>query len=109
MALAKIHRPFGHRVNQAIYRYVASYPRSGNMWFQNALSDQLEQKIIPKLRGLSRDADDKADEVLDEIGGVIHKVNDDCLETAYHAARERLVFQWGGVNREADVEQGTNR
>ena len=99
-ALAKIHRPFGHRVNQAIYRYVANYPEGVADGFRCAMADQLEQKIIPRLRGLSRDTDEKAEEVLDEIGGLINDLGDADLTSAFGAARERTVFQWAGVNRQ---------
>jgi len=98
--LARIHRPFGHRVHQAMYRYAANYPRWVDGCFRCAMADQLEQKIIPRLRGLSRDTDEKAEEVLDEIGGLINDLGDADLTNAFGAARERTVFQWAGVNRQ---------
>lgn len=99
--LAKINRPFAQRVYQAMYRYVANYPRlPSDDWFRCAMTDQLEQKIIPRLRGLSRDTDEKAEEVLDEIGGLINDLGDADLTNAFGAARERTVFQWAGVNRQ---------
>lgn len=98
-ALAKIHRPYGHRVYQAMYRYVANYPRWDESWFHQAVADQLEQKIIPRLRGLSRDTDENADEVLREMQQVIAKLDDKPLEEAFKQACERSVFQWVGVQR----------
>ncbi|MBM4017424.1 MAG: hypothetical protein FJ288_03705 [Planctomycetes bacterium] len=101
--LARIHRPFGHRVHQAMYRYAANYPRWAADWFHCAMADQFEQKVIPRLRGLSRDTDEKADEVLDEIGALINGLHDIALAGAFGAARERpSAFQWAGVNREAE-------
>ena len=104
VALAKIHRPFGHRVYQAMYRYVANYPRWVPDWYQCAMADQFEQKIIPRLRGLSRDTDEKAAEVLDEIGRLIADLHDTALTGAFNEVCERPVFQWMGVNREREHE-----
>lgn len=100
VVLARIHRPFGQRVYQAMYRYVANYPRGISSWFESAMADQLEQKIIPRLRGLSRDTDEKAGEVLDEIGRLIAGLHDQALIDAFNDVRERPTFQWMGVNRE---------
>lgn len=99
--LARIHRPFGHRVHQAMYRYAANYPRWAADWFHCAMADQFEQKIIPRLRGLSHEEREN-EEVLAEIGTLIHGLGDSALTSAFGAARERPVFQWAGVNREAE-------
>jgi hypothetical protein len=98
--LAGIHRPFGHRVYQAMYRYVANYPRWNRDWFECAMADQFEQKIIPRLRGLSRDTDEKAGAVLDDVGRLIAELQDEPLRHAFDAVRESPVFHWVGVNRE---------
>jgi len=104
VTLARIHRPFGQRVYQAMYRYVANYPRWVPDWYQCAMADQFEQKIIPRLRGLSRDTDEKAGEVLDEIGQLIADLHDTALTGAFNEVCERPVFQWMGVNREHEHE-----
>ena len=50
-------RPFGHRMSQAMLHYIANYPNAGSET-QNSdavdlgLADQIEQRILPKLRGL---------------------------------------------------------
>lgn len=98
-ALAKIHRPFAMRVYQAMYRYVTRYPRWVPDGFRCAMADQFEQKIIPRLRGLSREEREN-EEVLDEISRLIHGLGDGALTSAFGAARDRPVFQWAGVNRE---------
>lgn len=108
LALAGIYRPFGFRVHQAMQRYIANYPRwrydGGGDWFNHALADQLEQKIIPKLRGVSRDEDKKADAALEEIKGVVEETHDDNLIEAFDSACERPIFQWAGVNRQSAHE-----
>ena len=82
-----------------MYQYIANYPHWVPNRFDNAFSDQLEQKILPKLRGLSSDKDGAAEETLDAIGDIIGGVNDKQLEEAYDRARQRPVFDFRGVNR----------
>jgi hypothetical protein len=52
-------RPFGHRLNQAIRAYVANYPTEGNAGLNAAvpLADQIEFRILPRLRGVQIDGD----------------------------------------------------
>jgi len=46
-------RPFGHRMNQSIRHYIANYPTEGTGGtVAQALADQIEFRILPKLRGL---------------------------------------------------------
>ena len=55
--LAKLGRPFGHRVNQAIFAYAANHPDyMDDAGVQRALADMLEMRILPKLRGIEMDA-----------------------------------------------------
>jgi len=100
-ALENVGRPFGHRIHQAIYQYIANYPDWVDGWFEKAFADQLEQKILPKLRGLSSDTDDHLEEVLAVIGSIIGELNDPELADAFNSARERPVFDFKGVNRGA--------
>lgn len=51
--LEEIRRPFGHRINQAVFTYIANHPRmldSGD--YKKPLSEMLEMRILPKLRGI---------------------------------------------------------
>jgi len=97
--LQSIHRPFGHRVHQAMESYIANYPVWIGGAFEKALADQLEQKVIPKLRGISQDTDEHAGDVYEEVKSVIKGLNDDELLEAFEAACEEPVFEWHGVNR----------
>jgi len=47
-------RPFGHRLHDAILAYVANYPSEGNggLPIKDAIADQIEFRVMPKLRGL---------------------------------------------------------
>jgi len=98
-ALEPVGRPFGYRAHRAIERYVESYPRwDRDSWFNHAVADQLEQKIIPKLRGLSKD-DEEVQKAYDNLKPIIGQTGDDQLVRAFEAATDRPVFQWTGVSR----------
>ena len=68
------------------------------------MADQFEQKIIPRLRGLSRDLDEKAAEVLERIRSQIERLGDPSLAEAFQKACEAPVFQWVGVQHGAAEE-----
>jgi hypothetical protein len=62
-ALSRVQRAVGHRVMQAIERYVANHPavsavrmeaRSADAW-RAPFEDQIVQKVMPKLRGVNVD------------------------------------------------------
>ena len=96
-AMARVRRPFGHRVSQAIGKYVGCYPGE----FDDALSDQIEMKILPKLNGLDGQTSGFT-EVMDKLAGVIDSVRDDGLRSAFENARSEAAdsfFKWRGVMR----------
>jgi len=100
-AMAQIERPFGHRLHQAMYRYIACYPKWMDDRFDLALADQLEQKIIPKLRGVSRGTHESADDAFRAIRDIVEQTGDEELSGAFEAAIRGDEFRWTGVNREA--------
>jgi MoxR-like ATPase len=105
-ALDRVGRPFGFRVQQAIGQYVANYPNVvDRQRYRLAFADQVEQKIIPKLRGIDL-GDVNANECLSDLEAVIADLGDDELGDAFYAARtesENLgMFQWRGVTRKVE-------
>ncbi|RJP38480.1 MAG: hypothetical protein C4548_13140 [Desulfobacteraceae bacterium] len=95
--LAGVHRPFGHRVNQAIIQYVACYPGDYN----KALADQIEMKILPKLNGLDSQVNG-FDIAMTAIEGIIGGLDDSELHEAFKESREKAAdsfFKWRGVMR----------
>jgi predicted nucleic acid-binding Zn-ribbon protein len=101
-AMAKLHRPFGHRVAHAIKRYIANYP----IWVPNrvslAMADQIEQRILPKLRGIElNEAEQPLVEIRSVIQDVIQECNDTPLLEAFDQGREsqQQVFIWRGLDR----------
>lgn len=98
--LETVNRPFGHRVYRAILDYIANYPNATTdaARRRNAFADQIEQKIIPKLRGLETQ-DDKTAPCLDQLGQVINGLQDAELTDAFNRARAPHLFEWFGVKR----------
>ncbi|AOY57212.1 hypothetical protein [Desulfococcus multivorans] len=101
-ALQKIGRPFGYRVEKAIRSYVANYPRIGRgEVYKLAFADQIEQKILPKLRGLDV-SEPHAAECLTQIQDIIVELGDGELIDAFNEAKEKSntsLFLWHGVPR----------
>ena len=97
-------KPFGHRLNQSIRAYVANYPTEGNAGSDGLvpLVDQIELRILPKLRGVEinnhRDAFDRLDVLIRE------KLRDTQLAdrvkaTAEEQANASGLFVWRGMSR----------
>jgi peptidoglycan hydrolase CwlO-like protein len=108
-ALNRVGRPFGFRVLQAIGHYVSNYPRvEDGERHKLAFADQVEQKIIPKIRGIDLSTDN-ANECLSEVESIISELGDTELSDAFSTARSesRMVgtFQWRGVTRRAEEDQ----
>lgn len=97
-------RPFGHRLNAAMRAYAANYPqengRSADV--RQPLADQIELRIMPKLRGLSIDDHSK---MFDELKQLIREeLNDSALSQQLEEIVERQsqgggMFNWRGITR----------
>lgn len=99
-ALDRIGRPFGHRVQQAMRLYIANYP-GGDVSYKTAFADQVEQKVLPRLRGIDLN-EDKSKESLDEICSLIEDLGDDALRDVFSSSKEDQsvgTFVWRGVTR----------
>lgn len=101
-ALAGVERPFGHRVKRAIVQYVSLYPRSTTHAFKHAIADQIEMRILPKLRGI--ELDDRAQECLNAVE-VLTREHDPELADAIQNAldRDSSRFHWLGISRDPDA------
>ena len=101
-SLTKVGRPFGHRVQLSMQTYVSNYPGvNGNNVYKIAFADQIEQKILPKLRGLET-SEGTNNAAFDEIGTIIQRTGDQELHNAFNDARQNNttgMFIWQGVTR----------
>ena len=100
--MEKLNRPFGHRVGQAIARYAANYPKEAGISDEErlklAMADQIEQRILPKLRGI--DLEEQGAHIT-EIRNLIDELEDKALAAAFEASKskESNTFIWRGVDR----------
>ena len=95
-------RPFGHRLNEAMLAYVVNYPRDRGMAVDVPLADQVELRILPKLRGLAIDDHKQA------FDGLTTLVEQDLRDRGLATKLGNLVeqqrtgtgqFNWRGFNR----------
>ena len=104
--LKHIHRSFGHRTAGAIEAYVRQYPRDVPVGdpLKFALADQIEQRVMPKLRGVDPSTADGS-EALESISAVVAQLDDPDLSQAIKRGREAnegSQFVWFGVDRGED-------
>ena len=98
-------RPFGHRLRLAMKSYVANYPESdrfnGRFKTQTALADQVEMRLLPKLRGVDPDESSQA---FGDLSALIkNELIDDelakAVDVSIENSRQNAQFNWGGVTR----------
>ena len=101
--MQELQRSIGHRLARAMMAYVANYPinREG-LDVRIPLADQVEMRLLPKLRGLD----------LDTLGGRLEEFRtyvkqdlDDqvlaqAIDESVEASRSTGQFVWRGVSRE---------
>jgi hypothetical protein len=96
----QMHRPFGHRVGQAIHSYILNYPDWVATPDNLARADQIEQRILPKLRGIDVDENLSA---LDKLAKLVDDLGDDLLSKAFRAGyKGKYQFIWRGLDRMED-------
>ncbi len=95
--------PFGHRMSQAILHYVVNYPQGANTQAvaNMALADQIEFRILPRLRGMNLEEKTKP---LNELVSVVKgELGDQALAREIEQAAKRVdtggFFVWRGLVR----------
>ncbi|TGD60664.1 chromosome segregation ATPase-like protein [Tabrizicola sp. WMC-M-20] len=95
-------RPFGHRLGRAMLAYVDRYPVTEGVAniVNRALADQVEMRLLPKLRGIEVEA--KSQEI-DRLRKFVSDLGDDQLSDAIRQSVETAEttgqFVWQGVTR----------
>ncbi|MHA7836841.1 MAG: McrB family protein, partial [bacterium] len=101
-ALSMIGRPFGWRVKAAIRKYVANYPGvDAGGTYKLAMADQLEQKVLPKLRGIDF-SQSQATQALNMVEAILEDLGDEPLLDAVKECHQDSTFgtfNWRGVTR----------
>jgi hypothetical protein len=96
-------RPFGHRLGRAMMAYVSNYPDAeGARRVEDALADQVEMRLLPKLRGVEVDAAAPQFSHLQKF--VKQELGDELLAQAILDSIELATnttgqFVWSGVSR----------
>ena len=98
--LDRVGRPFGYRVSRAISAYVKQHPV--NDW-RIGFADQLEQRIMPKLRGIDLHEGESIS-VLNAFESMAREVDDEALAEAIRRGSDHnsSLFAWRGVERTID-------
>ncbi|MGG7566576.1 chromosome segregation ATPase-like protein [Rhodovulum sp. DZ06] len=98
-----MHRPFGHRLEKAMKHYVANYsPVDGGDRIRDALADQVEMRLLPKLRGVEVE---QLRGPFEDLQKLVHeRLGDEPLATAIEASVAQSMaesgrFTWSGVSR----------
>ena len=92
--LAELGRPFAHRMWNTVAAYISQYPGDKH----DALIDQIEMKILPKLAGLDM-ADPTINRVMNNLADYLHKLEEPKLNDAFDVACKRDFFAWQGIER----------
>jgi hypothetical protein len=98
-------RPFGHRLALAMKSYVANYPYleglDGIQRINVALADQVEMRLLPKLRGV--DVDEYLVQFEELKRFVQDQLNDatlfEAINKSQEASERNSQFTWVGVTR----------
>lgn len=95
-------RPFGHRLGRAMLSYVDRYPLTEGVpnIVNHALADQVEMRLLPKLRGIEVEA---RYQEIEKLRSFVAALGDDALadaiKTSSEAAEATGQFVWLGVSR----------
>jgi len=98
--LTLIRRPFAFRTHLAMRTYVANYPERTDQAVKWAMADQIEQKILPKLRGLDATMPE-VEQALARLTDLLNELDDRLLVNAINDCRGsgEHLFTWQGVDR----------
>ncbi len=99
--MAELGIPLGHRGAQGIARYLLLYPESGTPGLSYALADQIEQKVLPKVRGKEISFIEGA---MKRLARLAEELDDEALAKAIEDGlkEDQGIFLWNGLDRWAE-------
>lgn len=100
--MREFQRPFGHRLGRAIMAYAANYPEvEGGRGVDDALADQVEMRLLPKLRGV--EVDMAAPQFSNLMTFVERDLGDaplaEAIDESVRLSEATGQFVWRGVSR----------
>ena len=103
-SMEMIRRPFAFRTHLAMRAFAANYPDQSEQGIRFAMADQVEQKILPKFRGLDPN-EENVGRSLDLVVALLDEWGDGALISAVESARRdgtrEHQFIFRGVDRGA--------
>lgn len=105
-ALDSVQRAFAHRTAAAIKAYCLAYPAGAlkpDAALKHAFADQIEQRVMPKLRGVDPASPD-GQRTMAGLQELIRELGDGELEEAFERGRQAndgQSFVWYGARRKA--------
>jgi hypothetical protein len=105
-ALDSVQRAFAHRTAAAIKAYCLAYPAGAlkpDAALKHAFADQIEQRVMPKLRGVDPASPD-GQKTMAGLQELIRELGDGELEEAFERGRQAndgQSFVWYGARRKA--------
>ncbi len=103
-AMDSVNRPFAYRVAKGILEYAANYPAADDHMHE-VISDQIEQKILPRLRGVDP-TERQGSLAFKKIRSVVRECKDELLENHLQRLTQDNYFQWIGLDRAREVTNG---
>ncbi len=109
-SLDSVQRSFAHRTAGAIKSYCLAYsagvqPKENKFELKSAFADQVEQRVMPKLRGVDPSSPD-GQQAMQGVQSLIEELADAELLDAFNRglrANEGQSFVWYGTRRKADA------
>ena len=99
-SLSRIGKPFGHRVAQAMKLYIELYPDKSRDGAKKAMADQIEQRVLPKFRGVDPQEEGPNVGLINELVPLIQDLGDEELKDAVvKDIEDDHVFTWSGFSR----------
>lgn len=103
-ALKEVGRPFAYRTRDAILAYLRQYPNRTEKRIKLAIADQIEQRVLPKLRGIDP-SEPSGNSALRQVLDVVGQLGDEELADAIEQGKtggHGHSFLWHGVDRAQD-------
>ncbi len=100
--MADLGIPLGHRGAQGIARYLLLYPERGHRGLEHALADQIEQKVLPKVRGKEIGLIEGPMKRLADLAK--EQLDDEPLANAIEKGmkEDQGIFLWNGLDRQRE-------
>ncbi|MCR9291866.1 MAG: hypothetical protein NXI32_04045 [bacterium] len=99
----QVQRPFAYRVTKGMLEYAANYPFTEEN-LGAIISDQIEQKILPRLRGIDP-TDGPGRSAILAIQEILRdpRCNDELLAEFLDRYSKDNYFQWVGLDRAREI------